>query len=1294
MDRQDLLSSVLDECGLDFNDMTAQVIPEEVVTPKVLVPNVVKTPTIGLMPNHNHNNNNIYNNNKISVTTYSLLRPTTPKTQTFNVNYVVDGSTVSTSKAGQVVYRPTVPTIATTTVSSLIQPSVSLLYPNKMTITANNSLLNKTQMTQMTNNLMKEEDKLEMDEEDDEFATVETFNNYMPSKLKCGIKHPDPVVETASLSSVLPPDVYYRLEIPEEVIDSGKLSALQLESIVYASQQHDVFLSDGSRAGFLVGDGAGVGKGRTIAGIIHENYLKGRKRAVWLSVSTDLKYDAERDLYDIGAKIDVHLLNKFKYGYRIHSEENDKVKRGVIFATYSSLISESTTLTGKYKSRFGQLVQWCGEDFDGVIVFDECHKAKNLFPSSGSGKPTKTGLAVLEIQKKLPKARIVYASATGASEPKNMGYMIRLGIWGKGTPFEEFAQFVNAVEKRGVGAMELVAIDIKMRGMYLARQLSFEGVQFRIEEVPLDKDFIKLYNKCTDLWVSAKLKFDKALELMDCDNNLNKTIWTQFWASHQRFFKYLCIASKVKFAVNFVKEALRDSKSVVIGLQSTGEARTLEQLEDNGGELSDFVSTAKAVFQSLIEKHFPAPNRKKLLRLLGRDTSFFDDLGITLKRNANDEIVAAVSNDSKYTTNNKNKSFSSDESSESDFESVGSDDSNESDDDLSISDDFSDDSDSDSERRKRKSNFSDIFLNRKPKKLKKDPKMKKVKKERKQKKKMIKIEDQIKALNCETMSADAGDNCAKMKDSLLQELERLNDKLPPNTLDQLIDELGGPDNVAEMTGRKGRIVCNEEGNVQYQTRCENDVPQDMLNLVEKQRFMDDEKRVAIISEAASSGISLHADKRAKNKLKRVHITVELPWSADRAIQQFGRTHRSNQEYPPEYVFLISELAGEKRFASIVAKRLESLGALTHGDRRATDSRDLSQYNIDNRYGRIALEIVMKSIAQIEDPIVSPPNDYKGDFFEDCRQGLAGVGIIQLSSSGAITLDKDYSHMTKFLNRLLGLRVEIQNALFKYFSDTMDAVIRQAKRTGRYDSGIINLSSDVGNIEQMDEISYFIKTSGVAMKIQLHQVVMDRGLEWDKTLELYNKSFDSCSKDDIKDMGFYMTSNNQNTRKSVFLALPDFSDRNQFRKIYRVYKPNIGLQSKCETISGLKEKGVKKPAEEVKALWKELYDLSDTRCSHILWNGSCKRLITKQMCNVGVRKHKYCILSGAVLTIWPELEKAIPYLQSHRLQIVRLKTGENSKFIGPMVPPAYVEVVKQTLQQLQTNGIHVSSALKP
>ena len=90
-----------------------------------------------------------------------------------------------------------------------------------------------------------------------------------------------------------------------------------------------------------------------------------------------------------------------------------------------------------------------------------------------------------------------------------------------------------------------------------------------------------------------------------------------------------------------------------------------------------------------------------------------------------------------------------------------------------------------------------------------------------------------------------------------------------------------------MTGRKGRVVSTDDG-IQYESRSENDVPLEILNLTEKQRFMDGEKNIAIISEAASSGISLHADRRAINQRRRVHMTLELPWSADRAIQQFGK----------------------------------------------------------------------------------------------------------------------------------------------------------------------------------------------------------------------------------------------------------------------------------------------------------------------------------------------------------------------------------------------------------------------
>lgn len=921
--------------------------------------------------------------------------------------------------------------------------------------------------------------------------------------VKLGKKHPDAVVETASLSSVEPTDVYYKMSLPDETIDKGLLSALQLESITYASQAHDHLLPDGTRAGFLIGDGAGVGKGRTIAGIIFENYMKGRKKALWISVSNDLKYDAERDLRDIGAhRIDVHPLNKLKYA-KISSQINGNVKKGVIFSTYSALIGESQSTVGKYKSRLKQLLQWCGEDFDGCIVFDECHKAKNLCPT-GSSKPTKTGLTALEIQNKLPKARVVYASATGASEPRNMAYMVRLGIWGQGTPFPSFNDFIAAVEKRGVGAMEIVAMDMKLRGMYIARQLSFHGVTFKIEEVPLSRDFEKVYDNSVKLWVEAMQKFTEAAELIDAESRMKKTMWGQFWSAHQRFFKYLCIAAKVNHAVTVARDAIKCGKCVVIGLQSTGEARTLEQLERDDGDLNDFVSTAKGVFQSLVEKHFPAPDRNRIQRLLGIGMESIVPQKTTLQKIMEEDEPPASSSASIAASKRKSsrqaaqKSTKRHRRSSSDFDGSDDDDSDaggraavsdgsdfkasasESEDsdraadlDSNASSDFNPfgDSDSDSD--------ADPWVARAKKKAKKvAPKKASAAAATTPKKKPTSTQDKIQEMinkkqteppkapivqmngmiqqNFGPPPKDAIERACSMKEELLQKIERLGDKLPPNTLDQLIDELGGPENVAEMTGRKGRVVQNDNGQIQYESRSETDVPLETLNLTEKKRFMDGEKDVAIISEAASSGISLQSDRRVRNQRRRVHITLELPWSADRAVQQFGRTHRSNQVNAPEYIFLISDLAGERRFASTVAKRLESLGALTHGDRRATETRDLSQFNIDNKYGRSALEAVMKTIMGYESPIVPPPQDYKGDFFKDVAGALVGVGLIVNSEAmpGVLSLDKDYNNISKFLNRILGMPVELQNRLFKYFTDTLAAIIGQAKKMGRFDLGIL------------------------------------------------------------------------------------------------------------------------------------------------------------------------------------------------------------------------------------------------
>ncbi|KMZ09560.1 protein strawberry notch isoform X1 [Drosophila simulans] len=1211
--------------------------------------------------------------------------------------------------------------------------------------------------------VQQEEDEVDYEE----IGVAETYADYWPAKLKLGKKHPDAVVETASLSSVEPCDVYYKLSLPLETINSGHLSALQLESITYASQAHDHLLPDGSRAGFLIGDGAGVGKGRTIAGIIYENYLKGRKKALWISVSNDLKYDAERDLSDIGAtRIEVHALNKFKYA-KISSDVNNNCKRGVIFSTYSALIGESNNKTGKYRSRFRQLLQWCGEDFEGLIIFDECHKAKNLCPV-GSGKPTKTGQTVLELQQKLPKARVVYASATGASEPKNMAYMVRLGLWGQGTAFGNFNDFITAVERRGVGAMEIVAMDMKLRGMYIARQLSFKGVSFKIEEVPLSKEFRKIYDQSVELWVEAMQKFTEAAELIDAESRMKKTMWGQFWSSHQRFFKYLCIAAKVNHAVLVARESIKYGKCVVIGLQSTGEARTLDQLERDDGELTDFVSTAKGVFQSFVERHFPAPDRNRINRILGLydetpSQSSVADSTSSLGNNSNITTAAGKrkgnnNNDNGSTKIKKKKRSGSWQCSDSEDDNTGrkrnsdSDEANSDDDLKSDIDDEDEDHDVDSDQRcvasDASSDFNPFFSgsdsdidpwvarSKKTKKTQKKSK-KKVKKEKtkkeipssatdpsgstamsatvvaalnaaKNRKSQLSTQDKIQdllqkkqelkgtvtpvgvngvKLNYGPPPKDAIERACTMKEELLRKIERLGSRLPPNTLDQLIDELGGPDNVAEMTGRRGRVVQTDDGSIQYESRTESDVPLETLNITEKQRFMDGEKDVAIISEAASSGISLQSDRRVFNQRRRVHITLELPWSADRAIQQFGRTHRSNQVNAPEYIFLISDLAGERRFASTVAKRLESLGALTHGDRRATETRDLSQFNIDNKYGRQALETVMRTIMGYESPLVPPPTDYSGEFFKDIAGALVGVGIIVNSEShpGVLSLDKDYNNISKFLNRILGCPVDLQNRLFKYFTDTMTAIIQQAKRGGRFDLGILDLGAAGENVTRVRLIRFVRKHATGVAPTEMHTVRVERGMIWQEAIDKYADLFN-------ENEGFYLSHQLRNQKRTAIMVVilesrnssstssTTDSDSGSKKKKTRskkeimcqIYRPNTGLQVRHESLFELEKKYRKVASEEAEPHWTEQYDASVNTCSHAYWNGNCRNVSLGNDCEVGLRQRLYHVLAGSVLSVWGRVEHILNTRSNSKMQVIRMKTTEGEKIVGTLIPKSCFE----------------------
>ncbi|GFR47434.1 hypothetical protein Agub_g9154, partial [Astrephomene gubernaculifera] len=102
-----------------------------------------------------------------------------------------------------------------------------------------------------------------------------------------------------------------------------------------------------------------------------------------------------------------------------------------------------------------------------LIVLDECHKAKNFVPGKEAGS-TKVAAAVLALQERLPRARVLYCSATGVSEVGNMAYMVRMGLWGPGTPFDSFQTFLDSMRRRGVSFLELLAMEMKAEGKYVA----------------------------------------------------------------------------------------------------------------------------------------------------------------------------------------------------------------------------------------------------------------------------------------------------------------------------------------------------------------------------------------------------------------------------------------------------------------------------------------------------------------------------------------------------------------------------------------------------------------------------------------------------------------------------------------------------------------------------------------------------------------------------------------------------------------------------------------------------------
>ncbi|XP_057486373.1 protein FORGETTER 1-like isoform X2 [Actinidia eriantha] len=1128
---------------------------------------------------------------------------------------------------------------------------------------------------------------IEVEREEDEGGMVgETFTDYRPPKLSIGPPHPDPIVETSSLSAVQPPEPTYDLKITDELESLKALSCLQIETLVYACQRHLQHLQNGSRAGFFIGDGAGVGKGRTIAGLIWENWHHGRRKALWISVGSDLKFDARRDLDDVNATcIEVHALNKLPYS-KLDSKSVG-VREGVVFLTYSSLIASSE----KGRSRLQQIVQWCGPEYDGLLVFDECHKAKNLVPEAG-GQSTRTGEVVLEIQvlcactgtcmlaygqsavshahsqlycqillylqARLPEARVIYCSATGASEPRNMGYMVRLGLWGAGTCFSNFHEFLGALEKGGVGALELVAMDMKARGMYVCRTLSYQGVEFEIVEAPLEAKMMEMYKKAAEFWAELRVELLSASAFLSSEKPNSSQLWRLYWASHQ-----------VPAVVRLAKQALTDYKCVVIGLQSTGEARTEEAVTKYGLELDDFVSGPRELLLKFVEENYLLPEKPE---------SLSGDESVKELQRKRHLATPGVSFKGRVRKVAKWRA-ASDAECEEEYETDSGNESTESDDEFQICEICN------SEEVRKKLLQCSCCGQLVHSSCLVPPVVDAVASDWACHSCKEKTEEYLQAKRVYIAEMLKRYEAAMERKSKILEIVRSLD-LPNNPLDDIIDQLGGPDKVSEITGRRGMLVRASDGKgVTYQARNTKDVTMEMVNMHEKQLFMDGKKLVAIISEAGSAGVSLQADRRAINQRRRVHLTLELPWSADRAIQQFGRTHRSNQASAPEYRLIFTNLGGERRFASIVAKRLESLGALTQGDRRAGPS--LSAYNYDSTYGKKALMVMYRGIMEQDSLPVLPPGcsfekpDSIQEFILKGKAALVSVGIVRDTilgngrDSGKLSgriIDSDMHDVGRFLNRLLGLPPEIQNRLFELFVSILELLIQNARTEGHFDSGIVDMKANNIELQWTPKTVHVDHMSGASTV--LCTFTMDRGITWESASALLEeKKRDGLGSPND---GFYESKREWLGRRHFLLAFEGSTSG-----MYKIFRPAVGEALREMPLSELKSKYRKISAlEKARTGWEDEYEVSSKQCMH---GPNCK---LGNFCTVGRRLQEVNVLGGLILPVWGTIEKALAKQarQSHkRLRVVRIvTTTDNQRIVGLLIPNAAVESVLQDLAWVQ------------
>ena len=278
----------------------------------------------------------------------------------------------------------------------------------------------------------------------------------------------------------------------------------------------------------------------------------------------------------------------------------------------------------------------------------------------------------------------------------------------------------------------------------------------------------------------------------------------------------------------------------------------------------------------------------------------------------------------------------------------------------------------------------------------------------------------------------------KLKDETALAVAKLGVDHSP--LDMIINYFGAK-NVAEVTSRNERIVAQEpNGELKREKR-----PSSNRNEVDA--FREGRKRILIFSEAGGTGASYHADRRIKNQQQRMHYVLQPGWSAIVFKQGAGRGHRTNQKQAPFIrLMTVAEIPSHKRFVSTAARRLAQLGALTRGQSNAASGALFSDLdNLESTEATDALHAFYRSLASGRRIEIPGGESMSVQDFQDA------TGLKVVDAQG--TLVRTLPDMAHFLNRMLALPIEMQQAVFNDFWQRTIEIIDHAKLTGTYNVGV-------------------------------------------------------------------------------------------------------------------------------------------------------------------------------------------------------------------------------------------------